>query len=217
MNKLTTIVIGLVAGVSLVVGVAAYTKSVPQVDTAGIVGQQGPKGDKGDVGPRGPQGVAGKEAPVRLGALSGPDIPSPYLQWGDVTHPSNGAALRAASTTPWAWQVTATSTIDGGGCNFAVSSSTAMNYTLAKASTPYATTTVFATTSIAANAQGYLNILATSSVSVDTKLAIVDRTVNTGEWIVLGAAGPGGIGAGYVIANYAPVGKCVVNTTVLGQ
>ena len=71
--------IGVTAGVALVVALGAIW----------LVGA----GKMGPPGPQGPQGSEGK-----FGALAGPDIPSPYLQWGGVYEYRTGAAIAATSS-----------------------------------------------------------------------------------------------------------------------
>ena len=80
---------------------------------------------------------------VTYAAVSSPDIPSPYLTYGGVRRWARyDRDLTQASTTVCAIQSpVSTSTLISGGITFTESSTTAMTITMAKAATPYATTT----------------------------------------------------------------------------
>lgn len=53
-----------------------------------------------------------------FGALAGPDIPSQYLKWGDVTYFNYGPAISATSSVFCSVQITATSSLEGIGVRF---------------------------------------------------------------------------------------------------
>lgn len=206
MNKLTTIAIGVVAVVALVISVANVNSS-PEV-ISGSVGAQGVQGPKGDVGPRGPQGERGPAgaSAVKIGSVASPDIPSPYLTWGGLTTYRANVAFTAATTTVCALQSpVATSTLVSFSASFSVSSSTATVVTLAKAATPYATTTRLAFGSISANAQGTLFANATSTDSSVDPITVFGPS----QYAVVGMSG----GAG----TFSPSGRCTAQWNVVSQ
>lgn len=105
-----------------------------------------------------------------------------------------------SSTTPWAVQIGATSTLAHAFCSLK-GSTTASVLTFGKANTAFATTTVIATSTIAANAQGTINALATTTQNATLgEKAVNDRTFSPGQWLVLGMSG--GIG------TFSPTGAC---------
>lgn len=135
-----------------------------------------------------------------LGALAGPDIPSPYLRWGGVAqYAAHTDSFASATTTPFAAQSpSATSTLMlGSGCNFTLASTSAKSVVFAKATTAFATTTLLFQNAIGAGAQGA--VVATSSA--DTFIF----APNT--WLVASLVG----GAG----NDSPTGTCSVRWQVL--
>lgn len=79
----------------------------------------------------------------KVGALTGPDIPYPYLGVGGVRrYPTIGPIYVASTTISTIQSPPATSTLQlGAGCRLAVSSSTASQIIFAKASQITATTT----------------------------------------------------------------------------
>lgn len=165
MNKSTT-VLGILVVIALVTGALAYNKTprtlIGSQGSPGIQGVQGAKGDqgiagpKGDTGARGPQGIPGLAAKSILGAVTSPDIASPYFSYGGVRHwganiGKAGGDLVQATTTPCALQgPVSTSTLRVGAIRFTTTSTTtaATVITLARATTPYATTTVLGTITI---------------------------------------------------------------------
>lgn len=98
-----------------------------------------------------------------LGALAGPDIPSPYLKWGGVARYSGSIPFQTATNTVCAIQSpAATSTLQSVVLRFDVSSTTASAVEIAKASTRFATTTLLDLQyPIAANAQTYISASST--------------------------------------------------------
>lgn len=83
-----------------------------------------------------------------VGAISGPNIPYSYLQWGagfGVTKNPTSYPLTTGTTTPCAIpSPAATSTLRSAGITETVSSTTASRIVIAKAANPYATTTQLA-------------------------------------------------------------------------
>lgn len=138
------------------------------------------------------------ERTIQAGAVSSPDIMSPYFSFGGVKHWAGRTdSLTQATTTVCAIQSpTATSTIAWASALFTVSSTSATTVTLATSTTPYATTTLLTSTSIAANAQGYINFQGASS-----------NVMAPNTWVVVGMAGGTG--------NFSPTGTCQVEFMAL--
>lgn len=134
-------------------------------------------------------------APVTpaFGALSGPDITSPYLSVNGVTTWYTKRALSTATTTVCAIKApAATSSLQAASVLFRVSSTTASSVVLAKATTAFATTTKIGNTiAIAANAQS--SIVSTTTSASGTVFA-------PNEWLVVGMSGGTG--------TFSPVGSC---------
>lgn len=94
----------------------------------------------GPVGPEGPQG--------KFGALSSPDIPWTYLNWGGVIRPQNSMVMNTGTTTPCSIQSpAATSTLESFSARFDTSTSTTPTYFVAQSKIMTSTTT--ATTQVA--------------------------------------------------------------------
>ncbi len=95
-----------------------------------------------------------------LGALAGPDIPSPYLHWGGVRTYNAGSGLTAAASTTCSLQSpAATSTLVEAGINFDVASSTAAEIVeIGYSSNPFSTTTALSGTyHISSGAQAFVH------------------------------------------------------------
>lgn len=138
---------------------------------------------------------------VPVGAISGPDISSPYLSINSVQRFYNRKGLNIATTTVCAIQSpSATSTLALGAIRFETSSTTASTVTLAKANTAYATTTVLTEMGVAANAK------ATLIASSTTGLA--NFVFSPSQWFVVGMAGTGA-------QTYSPVGICQASFEVI--
>lgn len=129
-----------------------------------------------------------------FGALSGPEISSPYLAWGGVFNwAGHSESLKTSTTTPVAFQspTNATSTLKlGSGCHFSVSSTTAKRVVFAKATTAFATTTFLFGANIAANAQG--SVVATTTTD--------NFVFAPGTWLVMSMVGGAGVDS--------PTGSC---------
>ena len=153
-----------------------------------------------------------------VGALSGPDIISPYVRWGDVAiynarttmNQTTPGQAGNGSTTPCALQSpSATSTLIGGSFQVSTPTSTAATLTIAKAATAFATTTVLAdNVSLAANAQ--ITLLASTTGQngnpSDTRVIF-----GPNQWIVFGAKGaPGAAG----LAGFQFGGACTARWQV---
>jgi len=138
--------------------------------------------------------LTGKQQVViepKAGAVSSPDIMSPYFSFGGVRHWAGRTdSLTQATTTVCALQSpSATSTLETAFINFTVSSTTASTVTLAKATTAYATTTSLGAITLSANAQGIAVASTTGS-----------HIFSPNTWFVVGMAG--GIG------TFSPTGTC---------
>lgn len=144
-----------------------------------------------------------------LGALAGPDIPSPYLRWGDVAVFKAAQPMATATTTVCALQSpAATSTLLVASAKFDVSTSTATNITLAKAATAFATTTDLGTQPLGANAQASFVITATSTPGgAAWDISDTATTFAPSTWFTVGVKG----GKGTV----SPEGTCTATWQVL--
>lgn len=152
------------------------------------------------------------------GGMPGNLIPGNCYVSNGVTTCSKGGAFTQATTTVCAIQApAATSTMIDGGANFSISSTSASFVTIAKATTQYATTTILATSTVSANAQGYSDAMATSSnpsgvtatplsISTANQLVLTDRTFAPNTWMVVGMAPTAAQSGGG--ATFSPVGYC---------
>lgn len=190
MNKITNIIIGTVAVVALVLGGIEVTKTPDKtLGAQGATGPQGPRGEQGiqgPVGPRGPQGPAGVSAP-KLGALSGPDLPYPYIGVGGVQTYSAKTALITASTTVCAIQgPSSTSSIEYSGVQITTATSTATTWTFAQSTDRFlgSTTPIVASFPLASGAQGSFAFHASTTQSVAT-----GGILSPNSWVVWTVAG----------------------------
>lgn len=137
---------------------------------------------------------------ITAGAVSSPDILSPYFSYGGVRHWAGKQSMAQATSTFCAIQApAATSTLIWATANFTTSSSSAQTVVIAKASTPYATTTLLGTLAIAANAQGLVVATTTNTNATDWQYGIIAPNA----YITVGWSGALGGGV-----NSAPVGTC---------
>ncbi len=198
LNKIT---VG-VAALALIVGIVAYTKTPTRiVGSQGSQGTQGIQGPRGATGPVGPQGPAGRDGSngKTLGALTSPDLPYPYISVGGVRKWSTKLeTLIQATTTVCAIQSpAATSTLRFGSIRFVIASSTvATRATIAKATTPWATTTSLGAANIASNGAGTILATTTQVVPIDDVIVFAPST-----YFVVGLQG--GVG------SFTPTGTCV--------
>lgn len=132
-----------------------------------------------------------------LGAVSSPDMNSPYFSFGGVRQWAGSTDnLNQATTTVCAIQSpAATSTLIMGSVRLTVSSSTASTVTLAKAATAYATTTALGSASVSAGAQATVVSLRTAAGG-----DALAETFSPNTWFVVGMAG--GVG------TFSPTGVC---------
>lgn len=135
----------------------------------------------------------------QFGALAGPDIPSPYLNWGGLRTWNARQELKTSTTTVCSIQAPAsTSTLDHFAVRFTVGSTTAKTIYMAKGASMQASTTLLlAAGTLAANAQGTFVASTSPSTSDD-----VDGTnvIPPNWWVNVSMAG--GIGVD------SPTGSC---------
>jgi hypothetical protein len=146
--------------------------------------------------------VGVKSIPHPLGALSTPDFPTSYYGVGGVRVWKYAVPLTQATTTPCNIQSpAATSTLGAAGIQITVSSSTATTWTIAKSTTPNATTTAIGTDyAVSASASAFIQASSSPAAAAVTVLA-----PNT--WIVFGAKG--GITSGDTVGTgFVPTGTC---------
>lgn len=131
---------------------------------------------------------------VKVGAVTNPDIASPYVSWGGVRNWAGGTSnLAQATTTVCAIQSPAsTSTLQYATLKLSVSSTTASIVTIAKASSAFATTTALSRLAVGANAQA-LHFASTTEGSADQIFA-------PNQFVVFGMEGGTG--------TFSPTGVC---------
>jgi hypothetical protein len=138
-----------------------------------------------------------------FGAVSGPDLNSPYQTINGATSWYYNAKVKARSATLCSFKSpAATTTLRTFGVNLTTSTTSASVVYLAKGATATATTTNFETVSLSANAQA---TIVASTTGRTNGLPIISP--NT--YLVVGFNPTGG-----VATNTAPVGTC---TAVLDQ
>ena len=132
-----------------------------------------------------------------LSASTSPDFSSPYISYGDVDFwAQRDGELTQATTTVCALQAPAsTSTLTFAGIQLTTSSTTASVMTIAKAATPYATTTWLTNESIDADAQASIVVPATTTPAGMAKFLFAPN-----EYVVFAMSG----GAG----TFSPAGAC---------
>lgn len=131
----------------------------------------------------------------KLGAMSGPDIASPYFSFGGVRHwGARIETLNTATTTVCALQSpAATSTLLEGSIKLTTSSTTASRITLARAATAFATTTLLGSVDVAAGAQA--SLVASSTPTTQGADVFPPST-----YFVVGMQGN--------VGTFSPVGSC---------
>jgi hypothetical protein len=131
-----------------------------------------------------------------FGALAGPDIPYPYIRFGNVMFWAQAQNMATATTTICALQgPSATSTLFFASANIKTSSTTASLVTIAKASTAFATTTIIGSQyNLAANDSALITASSTSVLAEGT----ADFTGD--QWLVVGMQGGTG--------TMSPTGTC---------
>lgn len=121
-----------------------------------------------------------------IGALGGPDNYLPYFGVNGVRDYFSKTALSKATTTPCAIKSpVSTSTLLSASLQVTTATTTATTWTLAKATTGFATTTPIATFSLGSGAQGTLTSVA-STTGVDGL-----STISPNTYVNFGVAGIG--------------------------
>lgn len=136
-----------------------------------------------------------------LGALSSPDINSPFISWGGVRQWASSAGFTPASQTLCAIQSpAATTTLVAATVRFdSTISLGAGTYELGWGAVSGATTTVLARATLP-SAKQTKELVATTSI---TTPVLTDNVVNPSTWINLNIA------SGTVSTSFAPTGKCL--------
>lgn len=132
-----------------------------------------------------------------LGAISSPDIPSPYLSWGGVRQWAMNRTLNTATTTVCSIRapLSATTTLLKATIRLDTSSTTASTVTFAKANGGAGSTTPFNAFSVSAGAQAALSLPATT-----TAAGMANYTFAPGAFFNVTMAGSAG--------TFSPTGEC---------
>lgn len=133
--------------------------------------------------------MGGSSVADKFGAVSSPDIPSPYFSYGDIRFwGAKTTSLTSATTTVCSLQSpAATSSLVTAAVRLTTSSTTASTVTLAKATTPYATTTSLGAISVSANGQGVAVASTTGShIFAPNTYFVVGMQGNTGTFSPVG-------------------------------
>lgn len=150
------------------------------------------------------------DIPTDIGAVTGPDMPYPYIAVNGVRTYYNNQTFKTATTTVCAVQSpVATSTLVSAVASFTFGSTTTSIVTFGKAATAFATTTVIATSSLAANAAGtFIGATTTPpSDSANGRATINDRTFAPNTYLVIGMTPS----LGSVTGTFSPTGRCIAN------
>jgi hypothetical protein len=119
--------------------------------------------------------------PTQLGAVTNPDIPSPYLSWVNVRDWRYSQPFQQGTTTICAIPVAiASSTLVYAAATPTIGTSTAIIFTATKSTTAFSTSTnstILATSTLAASAQGVFIIATTTPVadSANGRATLTDR------------------------------------------
>lgn len=134
-----------------------------------------------------------------FGALTGPDIPSPYFSYGDVRHwgARTTALVQASSTVCSLQSPAATSTMRMASLRFSLASTAAVSVELARSASPDATTTLIGT-KFAVGASATPEIVASTTASTANDPIIFGPS----QWFVVKVMGSGNN------AGSAPTGVC---------
>lgn len=220
---MSKIIIGGLAVVALIVGIVAYNKTPARVvgtqgstgpqgerGLVGPTGPQGPQGPRGYTGPQGPSGTSGESAPV-FGALTGPDISSPYLSINGIRRTYSRMPFSQATTTPCRFQQPAGKAyLEFAVANITTATTTSTGvWTIATstASVPFATTTPLLTAfSIAPNSSTTIVLVGTTTVGV------TGRSWGGTDWLVFGVSGAPGTNYtnGFTYQGYCEAGWLVL-------
>ena len=126
-----------------------------------------------------------------LGALPGPNISSPFLCFGSSCTWKANVALHTATTTPCAIAAPlGTSTLAFSNAIVTTSTSTQTVWTVAKASSPYATTTpLVGNYTLSSGVQGSMPYFASSTVATVDPNNVFYSSTSTPQYVVWGVAG----------------------------
>lgn len=154
----------------------------------------------GGIGMFTPVGKTATQAVQKLGALAGPDIPSPYLQWGGVYQYNGVQTMQTATTTLCAIQgPTATSTVSFADFSVTTGTSTAATIDIGFGSTKYATSTnLVSAVSVGSGAKG-AGVYTGSTANV---------VLPPSNYLIVKTAGAG-------VGGYTYTGTCAASFTVL--
>lgn len=212
MNK-SSLVVGILAVLALVVGGLAYFKTPGVVvgsqgvpGPRGERGPQGPQGMQGLTGPRGPVGASGASSPV-LGAITSPDLPFRRMSLGGFAEESVRVQLLTATTSVCQIQSpNATSTLKSAWIDFDTSTTSQAHVQLATAATSNATTSLLAQINLPGNSTG-MQLIATSTVNGTTVILPPNRwIVAKMAMVVFGTETAG---------TYSPTGSCGASFNVV--
>jgi hypothetical protein len=164
MNEIRNTVIGSIAATVLVLGIIFFARTEPPTIQVNV-----------------PQ----PEVPV--GAVSGPEISSPYLIVNGVRTEYRSMKFSTSSTTRCALQ-SPTDKASVLSLEGIVSSATTTDYTLhiAKSATQYATTTQIRQETVTSNSA----VVFPTASSTQSSLSDTNRIFAAGEWLVVSTAGP---------------------------
>lgn len=144
-----------------------------------------------------------KQVVPNVGALSSPDISSPYISWGGVRQYAGSMSLNQATTTLCAIQSpAATSSLAYASFRMTLATTTASVLTFARATTAFATTTIIGNQiTIASGAQATV-IASTTAATIDNNGASI---FPPSTYLVVGLQG--GQGASQ---TFSQTGSCQV-------
>lgn len=134
-----------------------------------------------------------------LGALSSPDVSSPYFSFGGVREWATSAEFKSASTTCAVQSPAATTTLVSATARFDSIPDAASTWELGNATTAYATTTSLGKFALGSGAKG--DLIATTSVT-----ALTDGRVAPSTYINLKIATT----TAGTYSGWTPVGRCNV-------
>jgi hypothetical protein len=151
-------------------------------------------------------GLQVKPAPQPVGAVAGPDIYSPYLQWGGVRTWQAGSDTFVSGSYVFCSIQTpvSTSTISFAGARVDLATTSASKIWVALAATASASTTVLDAEVLAASAQGTL-LASTTNASLATAATLI---VAPSTYVNFGVTPTAGGGAA---TGQAPTGHCGVS------
>lgn len=114
---------------------------------------------------------------VSVGAVASPDIMSKYINIGGALLQTQAMTpIQATSTVVCSMQSpAATSSLLSAGAGFTTATSGASSLSISIGSAPYVVGTVLSTTTVAANAQGFISIASSTRMSPNTFVVIAQQ------------------------------------------